>query len=135
MVSHHEKPRSLRFEHFAFCNEIRFGKQTSREDSLGLSSFFFTAEFSFVKQAFNPDCLAGRIWVKGKCYRSLKSPGLHDGVIVQSSCCLIVEVFVVRDAFCPLVEKSWVQDDVGHQLNHFLFLQLRCNCGTAINFH
>lgn len=67
--------------------------------------------------------------------RSLESSWLHNVIIVQSSRCLIVEIFIKRYALRPLVKESWIENNIRHEFNHFLFLQLRCNCGTAINFH
>lgn len=60
---------------------------------------------------------------------------MHNAVVVQAGCRLIVEVLILRYVLGALVEKSRIQNDVGHEFNHLLLLQLRCNFGTEINFH
>lgn len=66
---------------------------------------------------------------------TLKPSRLHYAVIVETYSRLIVEVFILRYVLGALVEKSRIQNDIRHKLNHLLLLQLRCNCGTEINFH
>lgn len=60
---------------------------------------------------------------------------MHDAVVVEARSRLIVEVLVLRYVLGALVEKSRIQNDVRHELNHLLLLQLRCNYGTEINLH
>lgn len=66
---------------------------------------------------------------------TLEPSRLHDAVVVKARSRLAVEVLVLRYVLGVLVEKSRIQNDVRHQFNHLLLLQLRCNYGTEINLH
>lgn len=66
---------------------------------------------------------------------TLEPSRLHDAVVVKARSRLIVEVLVLRYVLGALVEKSRIQNDIRHELNHLLLLQLRCNRGTEINLH